>query len=115
VRFDYAGPARTLGELYFQAPGWPLSVGSKHKAREWFERAAALAPEHPENLLNLAEAQLKWHQHETLEATMKKLESIWPAARTNFTGEAWERSWLDWNARRAAARTEFQKIFKHAP
>jgi hypothetical protein len=44
VRLDHAGPARTLGELYFQAPGWPLSIGSKDLAREWLERAAALAP-----------------------------------------------------------------------
>ena len=49
VRFDHAGPARSLGELYFQAPGWPFSVGSKHRAREWFDRAAALAPEYPGN------------------------------------------------------------------
>ena len=39
--FDYAGPARCLGLLYRDAPGWPISIGSKHKAREWLERAAA--------------------------------------------------------------------------
>jgi len=115
VHFDHAGPARTLGELYFQAPGWPLSVGSKHKAREWLERAAALAPEYPENQLNLAEAQLKWHQQKELETTMTNLAAIWPAARTNFTGTAWEADWLDWTARRAALQTEFSKSFRRAP
>jgi tetratricopeptide (TPR) repeat protein len=115
VRFDHAGPARNLGELYFQAPGWPFSVGSRRKAREWLERAAALAPGDPENQLNLAEAQLKWHQHEALETTMKNLAAIWPAAKTNFTGAAWEQSWLDWSVRRAALQTEFQKVFKRAP
>ncbi len=115
VHFNYAGPARTLGELYFQAPGWPLSVGSKHKAREWLERAVALAPEYPENQLNLAEAQLKWHQLDALEQTMKNLNAIWPAARTNYVGETWERRWLDWNARRAAMLVELRKISPSPP
>jgi hypothetical protein len=115
VHFDYAGPARTLGELYFQAPGWPLSVGGKHKAHEWLERAVALSPEYPENQINLAEAQLKWHQLEAFETTMKNLEAIWPAARTNFTGEAWEPCWLDWNTRHAALKAEVQKISRSKP
>ncbi len=54
--YDHAGPARCLGLLYRDAPGWPLSIGSKRKAREWLERAAALAPDFPENQLNLAES-----------------------------------------------------------
>jgi hypothetical protein len=115
VRFDQAGPARCLGELYFQAPGWPFSVGSKHRAREWFDRAVALAPEYPGNQLDLAEAQLKWREPEAFEKTMKNLAAGWPAARTNFTGAAWEADWLDWDARRAALTAEFQKIYKRAP
>jgi TPR repeat protein len=115
AHYDYAGPARNLGELYFQAPGWPFSVGSKRKAGEWLERAAALAPGYPENQLNLAEAELKWRQREAAGTTLTNLDALWPAAATNFTGAAWERSWLDWNARRAAARAEFQKLFKRAP
>ena len=115
VRFDFAGPARTLGELYFQAPGWPLSIGSKHKAREWLERAVALAPEYPENQLNLAEAQLKWRQHEAFTLTLKNLNAIWPAARTNFAGEIWAQCWQDWNLRRTAAQAELQKISKNSP
>ena len=110
VRFDFAGPARTLGELYFQAPSWPLSVGSKRKAREWFERAVGLAPEYPDNQLNLAEALFKWHQYEELAVTMKNLEAIWPVARTNFTGEVWELCWLDWNARRVVLQAEVRKF-----
>jgi hypothetical protein len=113
--YDYAGPARNLGELYFQAPGWPFSVGSRRKAREWLERAVVLAPGYPENQLDLAEAQLKWRQRAEAETTLASLGAIWPAAKTNFTGAAWERSWLDWNASRAAARAEFQEIFNSAP
>ena len=115
VRFDHAGPARNLGELYFQAPGWPLSVGSKHKAREWLERAVALAPEYPENQLNLAEAQLKWHQHEALETTLKNLDAIWPAARTNFTGAAWEARLAAIGMPAAPRSGGVSKDFKPAP
>jgi hypothetical protein len=115
VRYDYAGPARNLGELYFQAPGWPLSVGSQRKAREWLERAAVLAPEYPENQLNLAEAQLKWSEPKMFAVTMKNLEARWPAARTNFTGAVWEPSWQDWNARHTALQTEAKKLHNPAP
>ena len=115
VRFDYAGPARTLGSLYFQAPSWPLSVGSKSKAREWLERAAELAPEYPENLLNLAEAQLKWRQKAEAAKTLRMLAALWPAAKNNFAGEARENDWLDWTARRAAVEAEFKNLFQTAP
>jgi hypothetical protein len=104
--FDFAGPVRNLGELYFQAPGWPLSVGNKHKAHERLEHAAMIAPEYPENLLNLAEAQMKWQAAGEAAKTLKKLDQLWPAALTNFTGAAWESSWEDWRARRLAAKTE---------
>ena len=114
-KFDYAGPARCLGLLYRDAPGWPLSIGSKHKTREWLERAAALAPDYPENHLNLAAAHLRWHERDEAESALKKLEAVWPAAQTNLTGVAWERSWSDWTKQRTAARADFQKQFKHAP
>jgi hypothetical protein len=115
ARFDHAGPARCLGLLYRDAPGWPLSVGGKTKAREWLERAAALAPEYPENQLNLAEAHLKWRQHDELDVVMKNLKTIWPAARTNLVGEVWERSWQDWDARRAKLLTDYQKVYPPKP
>ena len=114
-KFDYAGPPRCLGLLYRDAPGWPVSIGSKHKAREFLERAAALAPDFPENQLNLAESQVRWHQPAEAARALKKLEALWPAAQTNLAGESWAQSWDDWTARRAAVRAEFQKAFKHAP
>ena len=114
-RFDYAGPARCLGLLYRDAPGWPLSIGSKHKAQHWLDRAATLAPDYPENFLNLAESHLRWHQADEAAAALKKLDALWPSARTNLVGNAWEKNWSDWTRQRMAARTEFQKVFKHAP
>ena len=101
--FDYAGPARCLGLLYRDAPGWPTSIGSRHKAREWLERAAKLAPDYPENHLNLIESRLKWNEHNDAENELKALDALWPKAQTNFVGEAWEPGWADWTARKGAA------------
>ena len=113
--YDFAGPARALGQLYFQAPGWPLSIGSKSKSREWLERAAAIAPGYPGNQLNLVEAELKWRQREAVEATLKKMDAIWPAAKTNFVGEAWQESWLDWDTRRDAVKADYQRVYGTRP
>jgi len=115
VRFDFAGPARNLGELYFQAPIWPLSVGSKHKAREWLERAAGLAPEYPENLLCLAEAQMQWHQPAAAAKTLHLLAANWPAAITNLAGLVHEKDWHDWSIRRVSVLAEFRQISGGAP
>lgn len=114
-QFDFAGPARNLGLLYRDAPGWPISIGSKRKAREYLETAATLAPDYPENQLNLAETFLKWRQRDDAEKTLRKLDAIWPVAQTNLTGEFWEQSWSDWKSRRAAANAEFEKLFKRVP
>jgi hypothetical protein len=105
-KFDYAGPVRCLGLLYRDAPGWPVSIGSKRKARELLDHAAALFPDYPENQLNLAESHLQWHQHNEAGKALNKLDAIWNPARTNLTGELWEKSWSDWTNRRAAAKAE---------
>ncbi len=107
--FDFAGPARNLGELYFQAPGWPLSIGSRHKARDWLERAVKLAPDYPENHLNLIEARLKWNDRNGAQRELKALDTLWPDAQKKIAGEAWERSWNDWSARRDAARKKLDE------
>jgi hypothetical protein len=116
VNYDYAGPARTLGLLYLQAPGWPLSIGSRNKARQWLERAAEVAPDYPPNQLNLAEAQMKWHQKDELAGTLKKMDAIWPVAQTNYVGIAWDAIWPVWNARRAAIKSDYQTTYgKQSP
>lgn len=46
-RLDHAGPDRCLGQLYRDAPGWPISVGSKSKTRAHLLRAVELAPKFP--------------------------------------------------------------------
>jgi hypothetical protein len=107
---DDAGPARCLGLLYRDAPGWPVSIGSRHKAREWLERAAKLAPDSPENHLNLVESSWQWKEHEAARGAWKTLDTLWPAARTNLTGEAWERNWDDWSTRRNAMREKLGEL-----
>jgi hypothetical protein len=111
-KLDYAGPLRCLGLLYRDAPGWPVSIGSKRKAREYLDRAAAAAPDYPENQLNLVETHILWHQPEEANTAWLHLARIWPAARTNLAGTAWEAEWEDWTTRRTAAKADFQKAFK---
>ena len=108
--FDYAGPARCLGLLYRDAPGWPFSIGSRRKAREGLEQAAKLAPDYPENHLNLAESFLQWHESDNAKSELKALDALWPEAQTNLAGEAWEQSWDDWSTRRAAAGKKLEEI-----
>ena len=110
--FDYAGPARGLGLLYRDAPGWPVSIGSRHKARQWLERAAKLAPDYPENHLNLVESYLQWHDPTDARRELEALDTLWPGAQTNLAGEAWERSWDDWSTRRDTIRKRLNEITK---
>ncbi len=107
---DYAGPERCLGLLYRDAPGWPFSIGSRRKAREWLEQAAKQAPDYPENHLNLAESYLQWHESDKASGELTKLDTLWPVAQTNLTGAAWEQSWDDWSTRRADARKKLGEI-----
>jgi len=97
--FDHAGPDRSLGMLYYEAPGWPASIGSKTKARAHLQRALELSPAYPENHLNWLEALLKWNDKKNLPAGLKACEAALPAARTNLTGEAWASSWAEWDKR----------------
>lgn len=57
--FQHGGPHRVLGGLYLRAPGPPTGVGSLRRALHHLERARELAPDHPDNLLLLAEAYLE--------------------------------------------------------
>ena len=54
--FESAGPHRVLGGLYLRAPGPPAGLGSVRRAVRELEKAVELAPDHPGNLLFLAEA-----------------------------------------------------------
>ena len=111
-RFDDAGPERTLGLLYRDAPGWPISIGNRRKALQWLNAAEKIAPSSPENRLNLLETYLKWHQRTDAERELQKLNTLWPVAKTNLTGLAWEQDWVDWTSRRQTAEKKLNEISK---
>ena len=107
--FDFAGPARNLGLLYLQAPRIG-SIGNRRKAREFLERAANLAPDLPENHLNLVEAYLQWGEASRAQTELNALDALWPKAKARFTGEYWAEDWADWTTRRQAACRQLAEI-----
>ena len=54
-RFYFGGPHRSLGRLYHQAPGWPISIGKKGKAMDHLERAVQIGPSFFHNRIFFAE------------------------------------------------------------
>lgn len=96
---DYAGPDRSLGYLYRDAPSWPTSVGNRQKAREHLENAVKLHPAFPENILALAESFEKWADRYNLQRQLASVEQCVIAAREKFSGPDWEMTRRDWEKR----------------
>lgn len=99
-KFAHGGPDRNLGLLYQHAPGWPISLGNEKLARKHLERAVKLAPDYPDNRLNLAEAYLEWKEKKLFQQELAATQQIWSGAKTNLTGVEWESDWVDWESRR---------------
>jgi len=95
--FDFAGPERNLGLLYLDAPGWPMSIGSRNKARQHLQKAVELSPDFPDNRLSLLEAYLKWGEKKSVDAQLESVEAVLAAARKKLTGADWMSSWEDWD------------------
>ncbi|HNQ90569.1 MAG TPA: hypothetical protein PKM73_18295 [Verrucomicrobiota bacterium] len=104
--FDYAGPDRCLGLLHREAPGWPVSVGSRPLARQHLEQAVRLSPSYPENRLNLLEAVLEWKDDPAIRREHAAFEALLPEARRQFAGETWAASWADWDRRFETVRAK---------
>lgn len=96
--FDHAGGDRNLGLLYLEAPVL-FSVGDRTKGRQHLEAAVRLAPDFPENRLNLIEAYLKFGDSAAARKQLDELEKVWPAAQKQFTGDEWALSWVGWDKR----------------
>jgi len=95
----YAGPHRSLGTLYREAPGWPASVGDRAKARLHLEKAVEVIPYYPDNLLTLLESYLDWGERKVAEDQLEKTERVMTQARSRFTGPEWILAWQDWEKR----------------
>ncbi len=108
AKFDFAGADRNLGLLYLYAPGWPLSVGNKAKARLHLQKAVKRSPDFPGNHLNLIEAEIKWGEKKEANAALDALDKLWPEAQKKFPGEEWTADWADWESHRDALRKELQ-------
>ena len=98
-KFDFAGPHRTLGMLYRDAPGWPASIGSRSRAKQHLLKAIELAPEYPDNQISLIESHIEWGELKNARAAISRAESPLRQARLKFMGERWRDSWRDWDNR----------------
>jgi len=58
-QYDHAGPSRVRALVLTRAPGWPIGPGDPDAGLAAAQRAVALQPEFPPNVLALAEAQAK--------------------------------------------------------
>jgi tetratricopeptide (TPR) repeat protein len=60
--YDQAGAHRVLGRIYYEAPGWPLSVGDTQKSRQHLQAAVRLSPATSTNHLYLAQTLLRLNE-----------------------------------------------------
>jgi tetratricopeptide (TPR) repeat protein len=105
---DFAGPDRNLGLLYRDAPTL-ISIGSRVRAKKHLERAVELAPDYPDNRLNLIESFLNWGDRPGVKRETKALNEAWPRARAALTGENWTSSWVDWETRREKVQKKVEE------
>jgi hypothetical protein len=111
---DYSGPNRCLGLLYMQAPGWPLSIGSRSKAIKYLTDAVQLSPTYPDNLLSLAEAHLKWNEYAQAQGVAARIPAVFAQGRKDLSGPAWESIWLDWDQRWEAIQARLNQSSLYA-
>lgn len=71
--YDDAGAHRVIGRIYFEAPGWPISVGDKQKSLTHLTTAVRLAPNHSTNHLYLAETMLDLGKKDGARAELQKV------------------------------------------
>lgn len=95
--YDHAGPHRALGILYRDAPGWPVSIGSKAKARWHLLKAVELAPGYPGNQLSLLESHARWGEYRLLQQQRAATAQLMQEARLQFRGEEWALDWKEWD------------------
>jgi len=109
--FDFAGADRSLGLLYRDAPSL-ISIGSRSKARQHLQRAIELAPEYPENRLDLIDSCLKWGDRTQARRELAAAQAIWPKAREKLKSPEWSASWKEWDAQLEAFTKKVEEASK---
>ncbi|MGB0583293.1 MAG: hypothetical protein ACPGVU_26725, partial [Limisphaerales bacterium] len=109
-KLNHAGPDRCLTQLYRDAPGWPISVGNKKKARAHIAKIKQHAPEYPENICVWLETWIKWKDRATLAQDLPKAAPALAAAKKKLTGREWEPYWDDWDRRWAIIQCKATKL-----
>jgi tetratricopeptide (TPR) repeat protein len=112
-KFHYTAAHRSLGMLYFEAPGWPVSLGSRSKARKHFEKALELLPDYPDNHLSALEAYVQWKDKERVRKGIRQYQRIVEAAKEKYRdAPRWEQAWLDWEVRWAAIERKAKELLE---
>lgn len=96
--FSHGGPYRVLGTLHLRAPGPPAGIGSVRRAFRYLKQAYDVAPEHPANLLRLAEAHLETGSPKEAAALLDQFDEVLVAYDGTDLAEE------DWRADAAALR-----------
>lgn len=81
--YDQAGAHRVLGRIYYEAPGWPLSVGDLEKSLQHLRQAVSLAPDNSTNHLYLGETLARLGQEAESKRELEKVltagrHAVWP-------------------------------------
>lgn len=96
---DFAGPDRALGRLYFQAPGWPASIGHRKKGIDHLQQAIASAPDYPGNHLFYLEMLASTKRFPIAQMHLDKARAALQRARSQLTSEYWAYRWPEWDRR----------------
>ncbi|HVR85233.1 MAG TPA: hypothetical protein VMU54_13030 [Planctomycetota bacterium] len=78
-KVDEGGPARMLGRIYQETPGWPL-LGSRTKAIRWYTKSLEAAPEALRTHLWLGQTYAQDGQIERARLELEKVSSAKPRA-----------------------------------
>lgn len=103
-KVDRWGPDRCLGLLYWEAPGWPASVGHRGKARRHLAAALEGGAGYPENWVCSLEAAMDWGDWGQVRRLDEKYRKREDEMRRELAGKAWEWAWFEWERRLRVVR-----------
>jgi len=86
---DDAGADRVLALTLLRAPGWPVGPGNADLALEHAQKADALVPDHPFNLLTLGEALAKTGSRDEAARVYQRAEALARAATSDPDAAEW--------------------------